>query len=92
MSGLVERMSVEPHSRILGVPRGGSLAVGKPADITIAEIDSRNMPLIKINLFPKEKIRRLMEKKCMDKIELYHRRWGSCLSVCVERRRRITHD
>lgn len=37
MSGLVERMSVNP-CRILGV-EGGSLAVGKPADITIAEID-----------------------------------------------------
>ena len=37
MPGLVERMSVNP-CRILGV-EGGSLAVGKPADITIAEID-----------------------------------------------------
>ena len=35
---LVERMSVMPH-RILGVP-GGNLAVGMPADITIADMDS----------------------------------------------------
>ena len=37
MSGLVERMSLNP-CRILGV-EGGSLAAGKPADITIADID-----------------------------------------------------
>ena len=35
---LVERMSTAPH-RILGVP-GGDLAVGMPADITIADMDS----------------------------------------------------
>lgn len=35
---LVERMSTAPH-RILGVP-GGNLAVGMPADITIADMDS----------------------------------------------------
>lgn len=35
---LVERMSTAPH-RILGVP-GGNLAIGMPADITIADMDS----------------------------------------------------
>lgn len=35
---LVEHMSTAPH-RILGVP-GGDLAVGMPADITIADMDS----------------------------------------------------
>ena len=35
---LVERMSANP-CRILGVP-GGNLAVGMPADITIADMDS----------------------------------------------------
>ena len=34
---LVERMSTAPH-RILGVP-GGNLAIGMPADITIADMD-----------------------------------------------------
>lgn len=36
---LVERMSTVPH-QILGVP-GGNLAVGMPADITIADMDSQ---------------------------------------------------
>jgi dihydroorotase len=39
LSAAIERMSSNP-ARILGIP-GGSLEVGKPADITIIDVDKK---------------------------------------------------